>query len=79
MESELGDCIACQYPARVFDRSRRGGPVAIVTDGSAVLGLGNIGAWAAICTGQARHKIDPEKVAAITKEYLYEGRLLSLK
>jgi malate dehydrogenase (oxaloacetate-decarboxylating) len=37
-----------EHPERVYDYTARGNLVAIVTDGSAVLGLGNIGARAAL-------------------------------
>jgi malate dehydrogenase (oxaloacetate-decarboxylating) len=36
-------------------------------------------AASAISSGQARLKIDPDKVAARTREYVYEGRLLPLE
>jgi malate dehydrogenase (oxaloacetate-decarboxylating) len=36
-------------------------------------------AEAALSTGQARLKVSPEKVAARTREYVYEGRLLPLE
>ncbi len=35
-------------PIKVFDYTAKGRMVAVVTDGSAVLGLGNIGPWAAL-------------------------------
>ena len=36
-------------------------------------------ARSAIRTGQARVKVDPDKVAARTREYVYEGRLVPLE
>ncbi len=42
-------CMAiAQDPERVYDLTIKGNTVAIVTDGSAVLGLGNLGAAAAM-------------------------------
>lgn len=44
-----GPCLEInQFPERVYDLTLKSNTVAIVTDGSAVLGLGNIGAKAAI-------------------------------
>lgn len=44
-----GPCLAiAEEPSRVFDLTIKGRTVAVVSDGSAVLGLGNIGAAAAI-------------------------------
>ena len=37
-----------QHPDRVYDLTIKGNTVAIVTDGSAVLGLGNLGSAGAL-------------------------------